>query len=70
MKELSKDPSKEEMIDAVNHLISICNALSKTITHISDNNKSNYFAQQIADLEKKIIAQGDLIVSYLGNKSV
>ncbi len=69
MKELCKDPSREEIITAVNHLLGICNALSKTITHISDNNKSNHFAQQIVDLEKKIIAQGDLIVNYLGSKS-
>ena len=70
MRELSKDPSREEIIGAINNLVGVCNALSKTIVNISDNNKSNHLTQQITDLEKKIIAQGDLIVSYLGSKNI
>jgi len=66
MKELSKDPSKQEMIECINNLVGVCNALSKTIVNISDNNRSNFIIDQINTLEKKIIAQGDLIVKLFG----
>lgn len=69
MRELSPNPSKEEIITTINQLVAICNALSKTVVNISDNNRSNYILEQFSNLEKKIIAQGDLIVNYIGNKA-
>ena len=68
MKELSPNSSREEIIATINYLVAICNALSKTIGNISNNNRSNYILEQLANLEKKIIVQGDLIVNYLGKK--
>ena len=68
MKTISRDSSLLEVIDALNNVIEMQNALRDIIMSMNSGSKDALILGEIEQLKKKILAQGDLIVKHLGNK--
>ena len=65
MKTISRDATYIDIIEVVNNLISLNNALVDMLKNLSISDRFADLKREIAALEKKIIAQGDLIVVLL-----
>jgi len=65
MKTISRDATYIDIIEVVNNLISLNNALVDMLKNLSISDRFVDLKREIAALEKKIIAQGDLIVVLL-----
>ena len=65
MQKISQSASTEKIIEAINNLISSNNAFTAMLDNLSISNKFADIDQKIAVLEKKLINQGDLVVSLV-----
>jgi len=68
MKTISRDSSLLEVIDRLNNVIETQNAIRDIIMNMNNGSKDALMLSEINELKKKILAQGDLIVQYLGSK--
>lgn len=64
MKSINKDASDKEIIEAISNLIASHNAFKDMLENLAISRNFNETNRNIAALEKKLIVQGDLIVSY------
>ena len=65
MRQIGRDASTEKIIEAINDLIASSNAYAEVLENLALNYRFMDLNQKIAVLEKKLIAQGDLIVSLV-----
>ena len=68
MKTISRDSSLLEVIDRLNNVIEMQNALRDIIMSMNSGSKDALILGEIDQLKKKVLMQGDLIVKYLNSK--
>ena len=68
MKTISRDSSLLEVIDRLNNVIEMQNAIRDIIINMNNGSKDALILGEISELKKKVLIQGDLIVKYLGSK--
>jgi len=65
MRKISRDAPAEKIIEAINDLIASNNAFRDMLENLSISYRFADIEQKIVMLEKKLIAQGDLIISLI-----